>query len=138
MIYTCDKSLFKLIDPVTLDRIFSIVQDQLELNIDVDIFRENLHGITGSMDIEDGVVQLYIDSSIRDVHLIARIIFHEMAHAKQMTEGKFVFGKGREKFWEGTDYSHVEYSDTPWEKDANEIEDKLFILFVEGKDNGSS
>lgn len=50
---------------------------------------------------------------------------HEMVHARQIFR-KQLINNGVHRFWNGQSACHYTYEDSPWEKEAYELEEKLF------------
>lgn len=93
-------------------------------------FSEDLGGAAGYIDIEDEeiVVHVNADQSILE---ITRTIFHELVHAKQMLDGYFREGCGKEfPVWKGQPYVGTQYSDYPWEIEAYSLEEKMITNFL--------
>lgn len=53
---------------------------------------------------------------------------HEMVHAQQFIKGKLILEKDK-KVWKGKPADKYDYYDSPWEKEAYELEKTLFLEF---------
>jgi len=79
----------------------------------------------GIGDEEDGVAIIEINSK-KKVSEIVKTIFHELVHVQQVLHKKF---DDIEKTWLGESYDGVDYEDLPWEVDAFEQEEILFLSY---------
>ena len=104
-------------------------------NLDVEI------NITDMADDVDGFHE-YIDKGEHNLELqaglieedLATVVFHEMVHVRQAERGQMK-DKGLIKVWDGVEYVSMystteEYMSLPWEKEAYELQEKLFNEYV--------
>lgn len=56
-----------------------------------------------------------------------KTIIHEMVHVWQYATGTLKQTSGRKLFWKKKDYSDAPYEDQPWELEAHNMEDELYI-----------
>lgn len=54
-----------------------------------------------------------------------KCLTHEMVHARQIFRGQLV-NNGLCRIWNGEEANHYSYNDAPWEKEAYELEEKIF------------
>lgn len=53
---------------------------------------------------------------------------HEMVHVEQIINGKLAYQAGTRVFWKNVEYqADSDYSSLPWEKEAHELEDELYL-----------
>lgn len=63
---------------------------------------------------------------------IASNLAHELVHARQFIRGEI---NADDYVWKGVDYESAEYTDTPWEVEAYQLEQVLVDLFWERKND---
>jgi len=54
-----------------------------------------------------------------------KVLTHEMVHARQLFR-KQLTNSGIHRIWNGESADHYSYEESPWEKEAYELEEKLF------------
>ena len=64
-----------------------------------------------------------------DVELYARTLLHELWHVYQHVTGNLKEMRGK-TLWKGIDHSDTDYSDQPWEIEAEEMEEILYNLYI--------
>ena len=76
---------------------------------------------------------IQLNSKLRGEEL-HRTIIHELVHVWQYVVGyleqEHIDGLGPRMIWMGEDMTSVEYNDRPWEKQAHDIENRLFNKFI--------
>ena len=60
-----------------------------------------------------------------DVDLYTRTLFHELWHVYQHVKGNLKDKYGK-RLWRGIDHTETDYSDQPWELEAQQMEDLLY------------
>ena len=60
-----------------------------------------------------------------DVELYIQTLLHELWHVYQHVQGNLKDKHGK-RHWRGTDHTETDYSDQPWEVEAQEMEIKLY------------
>ena len=60
-----------------------------------------------------------------DVDLYTRTLFHELWHVYQHVKGNLKDKHGK-RHWKGIDHTETDYSDQPWELEAQQMEDLLY------------
>ena len=56
-------------------------------------------------------------------------LLHELWHLLQHVKGDLSFGRNK-RCWKGTDCSHMNYTDEPWEVEANSMENELLDNYL--------
>jgi|TARA_R110002167_G_scaffold58835_6_gene166800 hypothetical protein len=78
-------------------------------------------------DIKEGYVEIDIARTVHGVKLeytdIMKTIAHEMVHAKQYLRGEL---NGYNHSWKGKEPRNYSYENSPWEKEAHKLEEKLY------------
>ncbi|QJT70050.1 hypothetical protein SynMITS9220M01_037 [Synechococcus phage SynMITS9220M01] len=64
-----------------------------------------------------------------DVELYTRTLLHELWHVYQHVTGNLKEMRGK-TLWKGIDHSDTDYSDQPWEIEAEEMEEILYNLYT--------
>ena len=64
-----------------------------------------------------------------DVELYTRTLLHELWHVYQHVTGNLKEMRGK-TLWKGIDHSDTDYSDQPWEIEAQEMEVKLYNSYL--------
>lgn len=103
-----------------LDLSISLTQDLCET-----------YGVYGECWENDShIFNIKLDKDLSKIDLI-KTLGHEMAHVKQFARGELKFGSGRDR-WFGKVYPlNTPYSKQPWEREANRLEKKLYIKYIE-------
>ena len=57
-----------------------------------------------------------------------KTLLHELWHVNQHVKG-LLKDKHNKRLWKGIDHSETDYIDQPWEKQANTMEEHLFIKY---------
>ena len=91
--------------------------------------RDNVYGWVWAEDCDyrPRTFEIEMRSNMREEEYI-KILFHELWHIYQHVKGmlKDKYGK---RLWKGVDLTEMDYELRPWEKEAQEMEDKLYSLF---------
>ena len=64
-----------------------------------------------------------------DVELYTRTLLHELWHVYQHVTGNLKEMRGK-TLWKGIDHSNTDYSDQPWEIEAEKMEEILYNLYT--------
>jgi len=64
-----------------------------------------------------------------DVELYTRTLLHELWHVYQHVTGNLKEMRGK-TLWKGIDHSDTDYSDQPWEIEAEKMEEILYNLYT--------
>lgn len=121
----------KGLDYETLDAIVYHACSVLDIENDITITFDDMGPyIAGNCDVEDGVVELTINTkSLTTKNEIALTIFHELTHARQILDGRLVQGDGlTPSSWCGIIYT-CSYDKLPWEVEAYYMEKRLLESF---------
>ena len=120
----------------TLNKVLDFAEKYLKLNpnleIHIDFIRTKKflgqyegideHGETHYIDINEGESQ----------EDIIRSIFHELVHVRQTDDGDLSLdGNSWKGFLYRTKEMEVEYDHLPWEKEAAELEEKMWRIYNE-------
>ena len=119
---------------LTLDKVLTFAEKYLKLNprleIHIDFIRTKKflgqyegideHGETHYIDISEGESQ----------EDIIRSIFHELVHVRQTDDGDLSLdGNSWKGFLYRTKEIEVDYDHLPWEKEAFDLEEKMWNIF---------
>ena len=118
------------------DVVFWFVKNYLprhKINIIVNhrgLLREGVYGWCTVMDCDWRPREFEIEMHNRlDADKYVTILLHELWHVYQHVKGHLK-DKGSKRFWRGIDHSYTDYSDQPWEVEAQEMEQKLFNEYM--------
>ena len=64
-----------------------------------------------------------------DVDHYAHTLLHELWHVYQHVKGNLKDKRGK-RLWKGIDHTETDYSDQPWEIEAQQMELKLFEEYL--------
>lgn len=114
-----------------VDKAMSFIIDHLQIPEDVfvEISFESLadDNCGGCVDMEhDGeyhIFEMDINKKLTEDEIVTTL-FHEMKHVEQTATGKL-----DQSIWMGRDYSGVDYSELPWEKEAYEFESRAISIY---------
>ena len=105
--------------------------NDIEIQIKQSSLISNKHssfmGIIQKCPYGDNIYELILNSNIEDEKLLKTTILHEFCHLKQFVENRLQINEEENKvIFEGKEYSYYEYSsNTPWEREAFELQRKL-------------
>ena len=100
----------------------------LKLVLEIEYVSDEPKGFFGDADVHDGVAYITLNKRLNLKNTIITL-FHEMVHVCQMLRGDLVIGEGgRNTVWRNSD-NGSEYRNTPWEREAYELEQILYDTF---------
>ena len=94
------------------------------------LLREGAYGFCTVMDSDARPREFEIELHNRmDVELYTRTLLHELWHVYQHVTGNLKEIRGK-SLWKGIDHSDTDYSDLPWEIEAEKMEEILYNLYT--------
>ena len=94
------------------------------------LLREGAYGFCTVMDSDyrprEFEIEMHNKLNIDDY---TSTLLHELWHVYQHVKGDLK-DKGEKRYWKGTDHSHTDYSNQPWEVEAREMERKLYNCYL--------
>ena len=94
------------------------------------LLREGAYGFCTVMDSDYRPREFEIEMHNRlNIDDYTSTLLHELWHVYQHVKGDLK-DKGEKRYWKGTDHSHTDYSDQPWEVEAREMERKLHNCYL--------
>jgi hypothetical protein len=117
-----------------MDRAILFASEFLEMDetIEVDfgdVFEDDR---CGYCDYDEDGVTIYIKPTMKKKDIIVTL-FHEMVHARQFVQKQLTPGEGNKPSrWMGEECS-LPYLDTPWEREAYELEVLMWDIFSKQK-----
>lgn len=107
------------------------IEDNIEvfINFDDELAADDTdqYTVCGNCDVDDLEVTININPKLTRKAIFTTLM-HEMVHAQQMLEGRYLPGVKKSR-WEGAMVEHINYYDLPWEKEAFKKEVELIKLF---------
>ena len=99
------------------------------------LLREGVFGRCTVLDSDSRPRDFEIELHNRmDVHHYAQTLLHELWHGYQHVKGKLKDKRGK-RLWKGIDHTETDYSDQPWEIEAQQMELKLFEEYLTNSKN---
>jgi len=80
------------------------------------------HGVGGKY------YEISVNSDLSEEDII-KTVLHEMVHVKQYHKGELSLKK-QEKVWRGAKWEGEDYREFPWELEAYELEEELYLGFI--------
>jgi hypothetical protein len=110
-----------------LDSMLTFAMDYLEFDTDVPLiisFEVDNEQQSGFIDVDEDEILMNINPKLTGEELV-RTVFHELVHAKQIQSGQY---DPNDSTWGGVMYT-CDYWNLPWEKDAYQKEEEMFIEY---------
>lgn len=99
------------------------------------LLREGVFGWCTVMDSDSRPRDFEIELHNRmDVILYTQTLLHELWHIYQHVKGNLRDRRGK-RLWKGIDHTETDYSDQPWEIEAQSMEIKLFEEYLTNSKN---
>lgn len=129
MIYYTNKKT-KNFTEAELDKIIIFIYDYLEISEDAifDLeFSSNFPEFYfADCYVSENIIHVSVNETVSKEDML-RSIFHESVHAYQILSGIFCPEK---KLWHNIQYNG-NYIDSPWEKEAFEMEEKMYFSYLQ-------
>lgn len=129
MYYVTYKKPKKISDEL-MDRAILFASEFLDIDeaIEIDFEDEIKDGRCGHCDYDENGLTIFIRPTMKKKDIIVTL-FHEMVHARQIILGQLIPGEGNEHpKWMG-ETCDLPYLETPWERDAYELELVMWDIF---------
>ena len=95
------------------------------------LYREGVHGWVWVTDCDyrprEFAIEMHNFLTVEDY---TRVLLHELWHVYQHVMGALRDSRGK-RLWRGIDHTETDYSDQPWEQQAQEMEEVLYDEYYE-------